>query len=370
MKKIGNVTSITLVRQYSTNLSLLDVVIDTFDSYKMFYDYNDALKFIGQDVEFITTQDIIDGFEYTVIHSFTVKNIVNCVELKETEDEEYETSLIPKLSKTSKVVSFDSTSLKVGDVSKAQIVFIHDCVNGKSLVSKWKDFKCLDCNSKSFNLRLFSNDDNIDEFVSNIVGRYAMVDIKNTHYGLQVLDGGTMEVYQQEVVLPHEVLAARLLLNRYLTKDKELSDYVNKYDMIEKLSKIIKYELGYNLVDMAIEMKLINTLCSIDNSNYDRKLLMRAVFVTRSYLVGDKVSLSNYTVNYHRLITSSLKNDSKLLQLLDVNYIPEEPDRNKDAYLNIRKFAFNIIKERRGIVEENSINDNVRVINTEYDGLF
>lgn len=368
--KNGTIEQIELINTYEDGLQLCEVTMDDFSSYKIFGDYNDLLKYSGKQVEFSTRPDIINGLREEIVSTIAERSIVSMVDINDKSiiEDDSSLTLIPNKTNVVDVITFDSLTLKKEDVALAQIILVVDYKDGKSQKgAKWKDFTCLDKNSRAFNLRLFTNDSNVDEFAKNIIGHYAMVDIKNTPYGLQVHND--FKIYDQEVQIPPEAQLASLTLNVNLREDKELKEYVEKYDLINKLKTMIYYEPGYHLVEMSAELILINAICRIFEG-YDKKLLKRAVFASRGCLLSANTKLSKDKINYHRIITSSLKNDVDLIRLLDQMSGVEEGDINKSAYLNIRQFISTLMRERRGLLEESKINNLVNSINSEYGWLF
>lgn len=366
-KLFGNITSITLGTEVGDDLYECTVVIDDFDSYLLYGGRDEYMSFIHKDVEFTLRRDVVNGIIREVIGTIAVKSVIQTV-ASDSLDEFETSSLIPNNNNTVSVITFDKNSLKADDVALAQIILVVEVKDGKSRVAKWKDFSCLDVNSQVFNLRLFTNNDNVDEFCKLVLGHYAMVDIINhKKYGFQVHKD--FEVYEQEVMVPSEVVLARMRLAMTSGKDEQLLSYLKKYNMIDSLKGLIYFEPGYHLVEMAAELMLINTVCSIFEG-YDKKLLTRVVFTSRGYLLGSDTHLSNPIVNYHRIITSDLKNDFELIKLLDFMSGVDEGDINKAVYLSIRRQVTSIMKERRGISETLSVNTVFSTLDSQYSGMF
>lgn len=348
-------------------LNRCTITMDDFSGYTIFGNYNELLDLVDKEVEFSTRKDVVHGIVTEVVNTIAVKSIVQTVADSDVVDDIELPSIIPNNSQTVNIVTFDKNTLKSGDVALAQVVLVVDYKNGKSKIAKWKEFTCLDRNSQVFNLRLFTNDDSVDEFAKNVVGHYAMVGIKNTPYGFQVHD--EIEIYEHELQVPSEVLLAAMRLRTIVDHDPELSTYVKKYDFIEKLKGVIYFEPGYHLVEMMAECIMIDALCRIFEG-YDKKLLRRTVFASRGYLLGANTKLSNPIVNYHRVITTPLKEDIDLLRIIDITSGVEEGDVNKSAYLSIRRMVTSIMKERRGISEKNSLNVFLSSLDSEFSGMF
>lgn len=364
----GVIQSVSSISKYDDDLELLEVTVGDFDTYKMFGLMNDVVSFVGKDVQFTARKDIINGIPEYVICDITTKNVIDVVDLDGLNEDI--DSLIVNRETYSSFIDFDSSSLKVGDVALAKTVLVCSVKNGKSKKSKWKDFTCIDSANRAFSLRLFSNMDQdvLDDACDTFVGNYVIVDIQNTFYGLQV--SGSMDLIEgEQVKVPPEVTLAALGLSTSLYADNELKEYADKYDLISKLKSVIHYEIGYHLVEMYSELMLIKTCCKIyDKYNYN--LLRRAVFATRGYLLGNSTGLSNIITNYHRLLTSSLKNDRELIKLIDFASPAEEGDLNKELYLSVRRQVTSIMKDRRGLNEKNSISCVINDIDESYSGLF
>lgn len=365
----GTITEVTTVQYIKEGLSRLQVTMDDFSTYTVFGNTNEYLQYVDKEVEFDVREDVVNGVVEEVICQIAVKSIVQTINSNGDSVDDFEGStLIPESSKAVDIISFDHKSLKSGDVAKAQIVLVSGFMPGKSTFAKWTDFTCLDVNSKAFNLRLFTNSDEIDEFRKKVVGKYAMVDIKNEpRWGLQV--AGDMEVYEAEVQIPSEALLSAFKLSMIVKRDEQLESYCKKYDFIDTLKRTIYFEPGYHLVEMAAEIMLINTLCSIFES-YNKNLLYRMVFASRGYLTGSNTNLSNPIVNYHKVITSDLREDIDLIRMIDITGGVEEGDLDKEAYLSVRRQVTSIMKGRRGIHETHKLNTSIADIDGEFSGLF
>lgn len=342
-----------------------EVSIDFFSTYILYSERDYYIDYIGKEVEFSVRMDYDSGVPIEVINTLAVKSIVQSVRFDN--GEECVSSLIPYSNNVVDVIDFDSNYLSAGAIAQARTILITGYVKGKSKVTRWIDFSCLDNSSKAFNLRLFSNDNNIEDFCENTVCKYVMCDIKNTPWGFQIV--GEVIILDQELNYPGEVLLSIVKLESAYKQDEQLTHYIDKYNMIETIKNLIYYEPGYHLVEMAAEVMLIDTICSIFEG-YDKEVLYRAVFASRGYLIGSRDGLSNPLVNYHRIITSKLKDDSSLIKLLDFTSAVEEGNLNKQAYLSIRKQVSSIMKGRRGLNEKNSISSLLESIDNEYGGLF
>lgn len=367
--KTGVLVNITNINEIEKGLNHLEIEMDDFSTYTLFGNIKEYMDYIDKEIEFNTRKDIVNGVVKEVISNIAISSIVQIADKSLFEDMEIDSgSLIPEKNKSVNVITFDKSLLKRNDVALAQIVLAVSYTKGKSRIAKWNDFTCLDINSQSFNLRLFTNSDEVEDFCKKVVGHYIMVDIKNDpKYGLQVFD--FVQLYEEEVQIPPEVFIADVRLSAIAKRDKNLWSYIQKYDLLEYLKRIVYFEPGYHLVEMASEIIMIQAITKI-YEGYDRDLLYKAVFASRGYLVSGGANLSNPLVNYHRLITSDLKNDTELIKLLDITGGVDEGDINKIAYLSIRRHVTSIMKERRGINEETDINNTLNIIDTEYSGLF
>lgn len=357
---------VTLVKHISIpdKLDQCEVTMSDLSTYTVFDNFNELNKYLGKRINYTTRKDVVNGVVTDVLNNFTVVSVVQV----SSEDDRFDD--IPLMSGSGNIVSicnFEASTFKRDDFVRGAIVFVSEYSMGKSSKARWVDFTCLDKHSIAFNLRLFSNIETAEEIAQNFIGRYVVVDIKHTSYGLQV--DGDMCLCEQEVIVSPEVTRSKTLLQRIVDKDEELKGYVDKYNMLDFLEHLIYFEPGYQLVVMYSEVILINSLCKIFNL-YNKKLLYRSVFASRGYLVSSSINISHPLVNYHRIITSTLKGDTDLINLLDINNGIDSADYNKNAYLAIKKFVNFIVKGRYGVVEENVINSMLDSIDAEFGGLF
>lgn len=362
----GRIEKVRLDKNIQPGVDQCLVEFDSLDSYVVFMDYNDLVSYVGSMVEFTTRTDVVNGLPTSVINWIAQKNVVQSVKSENSFNSQ---TLIPAGSKSSYVITFDQSTMKMQDLQKSTVVFVHNYTKGKSAITHWWDLECLDKNSTAFNLRIFSNDDpeTVDATCEAAKGRYVMVDIKRTPYGFQL--GGELKVIEQQVITSPEVALAESYLKEIVTQDPMLESYVNKYNMLDQLRDIVYFEPGYHLVEMASECILLDAISKI-SGDYDIKLLRRAFFVSRGYLMNGGNKLSAAVLNYHRLQASELKIDLQLLHIIDVcGGVDEIGDLNKAMFYNIKAMCHNIIMTRRGHNEEIDVNAVINTLNNKYGRL-
>lgn len=372
----GLLNRVTVIRSLGENIDQLELTVNDFDSYTMFGTYSEVAQYIGKEVEFSTRKDVVNNVVTDVINNVVAVSVVQKADTRVVGDTGYiddienMPSIIPDESKVIKVVDFDSKAIQMGEIQKSKTVFVHKVQSGSSKITTWKDFGCLDVNNNHFNLRAFARGEEIEEFCKEVVGHYVMVDIKRTQWGLQVMEGTDIVISEQEVMVPSEVLLARMSLNMALSKDDDLSAYCSKYSFIETLEKLIYFEPGYHLVEMFAELSILRAIRRI-SSVYDIRLLTRAVFATRGYLTQAECGMSNPVINYHKIITSPLRTDLELIKIIDVMN-PAVDNPNKAIYWHVRETVTKIMKEVRNsgeAVENDRLNSVISSLGSIYGGM-
>jgi hypothetical protein len=157
------------------------------------------------------------------------------------------------------------------------------------------------------------------------------------------------------VLPPPEVEVAIAIINNAVKEDDELKSYMEMYDYINTLRNLIDYEVGYNLVNVASEIVMIQMIQNISNI-YDIKLMIRAAITSRGYLLASKTNFSRPVLNINKVLKSKLGTCRELLLLLDP-LADEESSVSKNMYMRLAKFSKDIIDERRGLNEKVDVID-------------
>lgn len=209
----------------------------------------------------------------------------------------------------------------------------------------------LDKNSKVFIVKIFATDANgeesIEEVLDSLIGKYVEFDVVSTKYGFQTQ---SITLKNIPVLQAPEVLVAEGILNTIIGQDSELMAYVKSYNLVENLKNTMRIDLGYELVYMAAELSLIESLENITDA-YDFRAMKRAVFCMRGYLLQCKTRFSKSVRNFNKLSRTELRNDRELLLIIDP-MAEEEVSLTKKAYYKVHKFAEELIDERRGLDDE------------------
>lgn len=340
MKRIGTVNKLTLVEKINEDVNLCKIEID-FDTYHIFGLYHELLDYLNCQVEFVLRKDVYKGEEIEIVANFVDRRVITTIEKQE------DIKLIPKRSARG-FCTFDSSTMKFGDTDMNCIALMVDYVLGSSKRTKWVDITCLDKFSKVFYVKAFINKldtpVNPEEVLDGCKGNFIKLSISSTQYGLQC-DG--IELYETNETLAPEVIIARQRIDELVKKDSELSAYADRYNLLEALSGIIEFDIGYHLINIAAELAVINTVDNITNA-YDIRLLYRAAVTSRGCLLPSKTRFSNSMLNVNRVLNSELKGDVELLKILDIGCT--EPCEEKDIYLKVRGFVDTINRQKRGLI--------------------
>ena len=356
----GKVESVTLVKHISEGLDQCKVRID-FDELIIFDKYADLLKFIGEQVQYSVRQDIVDGQITTVIVNIVDKFTVQILDKVEN------IRLLPGTGFERAVCTCDIDSLRYGDKEFGVIALLTEIQTRQSDKAKWIDCRMVDKNSKVFTLRIFTSGMNTEvdpvEIAESLIGKYVKFDILSTAYGYQTKEITYVDI---PVVVAPEVEIAYTVLMRNLESDKELNSYVNMFNLLNVLKDLMSGDIGYELVYMAAELSIIESIQNI-SSSYDIRALKRAVYVSRGYLLPCNTRFSKPILNFNKLVRTNLKLDKELLLIIDPVSI-EEASSTKKLYYFIRDFVKKLVDERRGLSEETN-SWNVDSVRTMFGGL-
>ena len=348
MKKIGTVRKVTLVERINDDVDYCKVQID-FTEYGAYIKFAELEEFLNSKVEYTTRTTMHNGELVQVIVNFLYHEVIRSVECDIST-----VKLIPEVTQRG-YCDFDVANFKVGDFEKGSVVLLTNYEFGSSPRATWVNMTCLDRHSKSFNLRLFTRELDtggkpLEKILEECKGNFIEVDINSTRYGLQT---DSFQLFRVNDTLPEEVILAKKVIEKVLAGDTELDAFVQKYNLVEYLSGVIEVDIGYHLVNIASELRVIEALDSITDG-YNIKLLKRAAIVSRACLLPSNQQFSNSLLNVTKVLNSGLKTDRELLVLLDV--ASREPSPNKSIYLKIREFVQTINNERRRINEETDSN--------------
>ena len=357
----GRVNSLTRIENIKYKLDYCEIVLEGV-SYKVFCDYNDYIRYIDSIIAFEVRNDFYKGEAIEVIEGIIERKTLVTV------SKEQDIKLLPDITEWRSICNFALASLRPGEKMSDCIFYLSDMYEDASDKAKWFQLKVIDMASKVYEIRMFTsggqNRLKMREGINSYKGSYIKCDVIYTKYGLQTTE---FEPYLVDVVEPPEVQVAIAIIEDAVKDDKELNEYMLKYDFIEALRRIIDIEPGYHLVRVAMEIGIIKYLNNISDL-YSEKLLIRASIVSRGYLINRKNDLSKTVLNANKIMRcDGLSKDIELINTIDVMSGSTTP--NKRVYIEIRKFADFIMSERRGILDEKEVISDIDAISASFGWL-
>ena len=304
MKITGKLLSVTVLESLNAQLQKLSIDVN-HKEYIMYGDSKAVNTLIGKDVEFEEEDGIVENIAEVVV--VTQRVDIVAPEIK---------TLIPSQSSKSTTISFDLDSIKPGELQQAQTILFLSYTKSNSKVAKWFDMNCIDKNSKNFNLRIFYDNEFDSSVIQMNAGRYIICDIKyDSRFGMQV--SGKINLLDIPVTLPPEVELAYETLKEICEGDEWIKEFNTKFRLLDTLRLIVAENIGYHLVHMCAEIMLLDTMSNIVE-DLPLTLMKQAVFATRGYLIPSKTptNVPSEFLNYHRLITTSAKDNFNLIELV------------------------------------------------------
>lgn len=356
----GKVNSITRIENIKDKLDYCEMVIDGFP-FKVFCDYDDYVRYIDVTIAFEIRNDVYHGDIIEVVEGIIERKTLVTVSKEE------DIKLLPDIKGWTGICNFALASLRVGETMGDCIFYLTDMYIDGSERAKWFQLKVVDMTSKVYEIRMFTSGGmsavNMEAGIKNFIGSYIKCNVTSTKYGLQTSE---IDLYPVDVVEAPEVLVAITIINDAVKDDIELLGYLEQYDFIEQLRKVIDVEPGYHLVRIASEITMIKYLKNISDV-YSDKLLIRAAIVSRGYLINRKNELSKPILNVNKLMRSKLASDIELINTIDV--LSEDTTPNKRVYIKIRKFVDFVISERRGVINEKDIISSISSLSSDFGWL-
>ena len=263
-RRSGKILKITLVRHIQEDLDQCEVEFENMAVFA-FYPYAELNVFAGKEVEYVLRKDMVEGSIALVISEITIVDAIHTVEASN--------SKVKLITDSKRVMStFDSKAVVVGNFYLREKFIILSCEHRSSQRAKWVDFTCVDKNSKTFYLRMFS-DDNPEYYCKKLVS----ADIHATKYGLQT---ERINSYDQPLETSPEVALSMRLAQEYIENDNELLEFTKKVDYLKKLSEVVDYEIGIPVVRIAV---MLLNFEAADNymSGYDKTTLIRGIILSQ-----------------------------------------------------------------------------------------
>ena len=356
----GRVEKVTFVKNLGESLDQCYIVID-FDEYVIFYDSNELMQFLNQDVIYTVRPDIVEGIAKLVVCELAMLTTIQTVQSTEN------IKLIPEGNKRT-ICNFDSKTARFGQFYPSVVGLMSKYTFGSSSKSKWFDCTLIDMSSREFVVKIFtsgSTPEEIESVLEPMIGKYVNFDMEYTRYGFQTKEFVPLP---QDVEESPEVIVAKEIINNLINSDKGLQEYNTRFGFMNAITGVIDGEPGYMLVRMASELYMINAIDNI-STELDIQAMKRAVICSRGYLLPHKTAWSKPMLNNTKLLQiPALKTDTELMLILDA-LSEEEPSPTKLTYIEIRGLVNNIIKIRRGIYnEEDSVVNTSGLINM-FNGL-
>ena len=346
-KLMGVVESVKLIENVKAGLDFCEVVID-FDVLNIFYNYADLNTFIGKQVEYSFREDSHKGKICYVITDIAIFTTIQTVESTNN------IKLIPEGRNKRTVCDFCFKDITAGSPPQRVTGFLTKVERGSSVRTKWIDMTILDSESREGVVRVFTKDsatgDKLDRLVESFQCHYVQFLIANTRYGYQVVDDD-LTVLTNEVEMSPEVEVAKKVVLDEISKDSALVEFNKKFNFVASLANVIDGEPGYALVRIASELFMINSVDNI-STDLDIRAMKRASICSRLYLIPHESNWSRVVFNSIKANSvPELKTDKELLSIIDpLRY--NEPTDTFRTYIKIRKMVDDIIKIRRGIVDE------------------
>lgn len=325
-------TSVTKVDTLTTGEDVLNVCIDDTTHAFWFYNYADALKFVGEEVIVEFRKDIYKGELQQFIATFVKPTYVT------TLDKQVNIKLYCDQVDNNSNLSFNEVD--DGETRQGCIVFCTYQEFKSSGNAVWQELIIRDKSMHTAKLRLF--DPKYKDV--NFVGQYVMTELSRNKYG-----------FKSEMISPvngqcppnPEIEIAKKFINNYFANDTVALDFISSHNLIGALEENIDYEKGYGLMRLAMELSMVDNLNNI-SKDVDVTAIGHALLASRSYLTTGSV-LSNSVVNVTTALHHAWPNRRVVAQLLDEAL--EEKPKEYLIMKSIKDTIDTILRVRKGTLE-------------------
>lgn len=337
----GNVKSVKFLEKYENQVDLCEIVID-FDTLKIFYNADDLVPFINQDVQYTVRPDVVHGKPELVICEIALLSTIQTVASTEN------IKLIPEGSRRT-ICNIESKKIRFGDFYPSVTALLSKYELGSSPKAKWYDCTMIDAVSQEFMVRMFTSKiDEAGEILETMIGKYVQFDLESTKYGYQTKE---IDCLPNDVEESPEVIVAREVVTGVIKSDPALSKYNDLYGFIDEVASKIDGEPGYQLVRIASEIYMINAIDNI-STDIDIRAMKRAAICSRGYLIPHKTNWSKPMLNNSKMMKiPELRDDRELMLIVDA-LSDEEMSPTKLTYIKVRGLVNDIIDIRRGVKNE------------------
>ena len=312
--------------------SLLKVTIDNSIEAYWFYDYGDAMQYVGQEVIVEYRKDIYRGNMCQFIKTFVIPTSVSTLDKKE--------NIKLYCDQLDNFASLSFSEIADGETREGCVVFCVAQEFRSSGNATWQQLTIRDRTMHIATLRLF-NYSNPD---ANFAGSYIKTELSRNQYG-----------FKSEFIVPvggecpenPEITIAKQFISNYFSSNPVGLDFMSKTNLIGFLEEAVDYEKGYGIVRLAMELAMVDSMQNItkdvDLDAIGCALLASRAHFTRTSSLSDSVNnviiASNYPWNNRKVV----------VQLLDVAL--EEKPAEHFVYESIQKTVDNILKIRKGFAE-------------------
>lgn len=324
-------TDIVLLEHSDTVGDVLNVTINGDTTALWFYSYAEALKFVGKEVIVEYRKDMYNGVIRQFIATFTIPTVITTLDKKE--------GFKLYVDQVDNFASLSFNEIADGETAYNCVVFCtaqEFCSSGNAV---WLQLTIRDKTMHTATLRLFNYDNSNAEFA----GKYINTELSRSKYGFK----SDQIVPMNKEVLPNpEIEIARQYILNYFANDAVAYQYINKTNIIDYLSVVVDYELGYGLMRLAMELAMVDSMENI-TKDVDLTTIGRALLVSRGHYSRESV-LSGSVNNVVLAMGYPWENKQLLLQIID-----EALEQKPKEYLvmkSIKSTVDTILTVRKGTV--------------------
>lgn len=302
-------TSITKIDTLSNGTDVLNVTIDDVTSALWFYDYAEALKYVGQDVIVEYRQDVYNGALQLFIATFVIPTVV------QTLDKQDNIKLFCDQVDNFSNLSFNE--IEIGETRQGCIVYCTACEFKSSNAAVWQELTIRDRSMHTAKLRLFDYDNKAADFA----GQYIMTELSRNKYGFQ---SELINPVNGECPPNPEIAIAIQFIHNYFCDDEVSMSYIENTKVLDFLKDVIDYEKGYGLMRLAMELSIVDSMQNVSR-DVDYSAIGRALLASRGHVCSKSVlsPTFNNMVVAHKYMWDNRK---KVLQLLDENLEEKVPE--------------------------------------------
>lgn len=322
-------SSIKLVENDVVGGDLLRVTIDNTETAYWFYNYADAMQYVGQEVIVQYRKDIYKGELVQFIKTFVVPTAVTTLEKKDNIK-----LYIDQVDNNSNISFSD---IAIGETAQGCIVY---CTHSEFKSSKnavWQEFIIRDKAMHTAKLRVFdyANDS------ADMSGQYIMTALSRNKYGFQ---SDFVAPANGTVANNPEIDIAINFIENYFSTDVAAMTYINKTQLIEHLKEVIDYEKGYALMRLAMELSMVESLENV-TKDVDLNAIGRAILCSYGHYTRTSV-LSDSVANVTLALQFPFENKTTVVPLLDVAL--EEKPKEYEVMHSIQSAVAAILEVRKG----------------------